>query len=68
VEGTDGWALTTDLDFLTKCSMNTMACWVDGARALCCEYLGWDIPELDELARAAAQLNLVPGEDEGAEV
>lgn len=65
VEDTGVWAFTTDLDFLAKCSMNTVTCWVDGTRALCCEYLGWDVPELDELARTAAELNLPSRENSG---
>lgn len=50
-------ALSTDLEFVAKCSMNALVCWVNGARVLCCDYHGWEVPELDELAGAAAALN-----------
>lgn len=52
-EGTKAPVLTTDLDFVATCAMNALVCWIDGARVLCCEYHGWEVPELDEIAAAA---------------
>jgi hypothetical protein len=42
---------------IANCAMHALACWVDGARVLCCEYHGWDVPELDDIGDAAAGFN-----------
>jgi hypothetical protein len=53
-EETGAPVLNTDLEFIAKCAMNTLVYWVDGARVLCCDYHGWDVPELDDIGDAAA--------------
>ena len=41
-------ALSTDLEFLAKYSMNALARWVDGAQVFWRDYHDWEVPEPQE--------------------